>query len=283
MYSFLMWISRRVARSSRQRLDRIAWWMARLLFDVLRMRRKVVLRNLEIAFGASMDHAQRVALGRTSVFNFCRTVLEFLYAVHHDPTETIQIEGVEHLNMALAHGHGVFIVCTHLGNPEATGAKIGKMVPTWIPAKKVAVAGVNRFLTEMRQKRGFFVLPREKKGDGIRAIRDALAKNQVVGIVVDQTRPGEPKLPFFGHPAKSNTSYAAIWQRVGRPPVIALSIRREAFFEHTLRFLPALELPTVGSHEEQVLAHTLAFNQTAEKIIREDPASYFWMHDRWKD
>ena len=284
MYNFLTWLARLAARTSREKLDRIAWLLARLIFDILRIRRKVVLTNLKIAFGEALDHAERVKLGRISIHNFCRTFLEFLYASENDPTDDTHIEGMEHLNAALAHGQGVFVLCTHLGNWEAMGAKLGKVVgPTWIPAKKVALASVNRFLTELREKRNFFPIKRQKKGDGLRIMREALARNQVVGIVIDQTRPGEPKLPFFGRPAKTNTSYAAIWRRVGCPPVISAYIKRTAFAEHTLKFFPAVELQPTGSEEGDTIAHTRIFNDIAEKMIRESPEIYFWMHDRWKE
>ena len=284
MYGFLTWIARLASRTSCKRLDRISWVLAVFIFDILRIRRRVVLSNLKLALGDALDDKARVALGRRSVHGFCRTILEFLHSAQNDPTATTGVQGIEYVNAALARGQGVFMLMPHVGNWEAAGAMLGKLFgPTWLPAKKVAMVSVNRFLTEMREKRNFFPIKREKKGDGLRCIREALARNQLVGLVIDQTRPGEPKLPFFGHPAKTNTSYAAIWRRVGCPPIIPGYIERTAFFEHTIKFFPAIELKPTGTQEADVLAHTRIFNDVAEKMIREHPEQYFWMHDRWKD
>ena len=100
-----------------------------------------------------------------------------------------------------------------MGNWEAMGAAWALVTPAHVLVKKVGSSSVDRFVSELRDRNGFLTVKRKKKGDGFSAIRDVLARGEIVGFVMDQARPGEPKLPFFGRPAKTNTSFAAIWRQ----------------------------------------------------------------------
>jgi KDO2-lipid IV(A) lauroyltransferase len=283
LYHFISFLAQLVSRLPKHRLEVFARWLAKIAFDGLRIRRSLILKNLQIALGEPSDRTARLALARHSVYNFCLTILEFLYSWENDPTDHVSIEGKEHLDAVLQRNKGAFILCCHLGNWEAMGAKLRSVYgPTWVPVKKIANSGLDRFVAELRHKSSFLPLPRVKKGDGFKNMREALAKNQLVGIVVDQTRPGEPKLPFFGHPAKTNTSYAAIWRRLGEPPVVPAFIERTSFFTHKITILPELTLKKSGDFAKDILDHSEIFNQVAEQMIRKAPHLYFWYHARWK-
>jgi KDO2-lipid IV(A) lauroyltransferase len=271
-----------IGRLSSEAIDGLARALAWLSFDLLRIRRRLILRNLEIAFGDEKTPAERLAIGRSSVYHTILTFLEFFRSTRTDIAGDIELRGVEHARAALAEGRGVYVLCFHMGNWEAMGAKYSRaIVPSYIVVKRVGGPSVDRFVSSLRARNGFLTVKREKKGDGYRQILNVLQRGEVVGFVIDQARPGEPKLPFFGRPAKTNTSFAAIWRR--RPaPIIPSYVTRSGVSRHTIEILPPVELAITGDAEKDILAHSEQFNRIVEACVRKCPEQYFWMHNRWK-
>jgi KDO2-lipid IV(A) lauroyltransferase len=260
----------------------LAQFITFLAFDVLRVRRSLMLRNIDIAFGASKSLEEKEQIARQSVLNFVLTIFETMISIRKPIADRIEVRGGEHLRSALAEGRGVYILCFHLGNWEAMGAKVTRSFkPAYVVVKKVGGRGTNRFVERLRFKNGFYWIRRERKGDGMRGIREVLDRGEIVGFVIDQARPGEPRLPFFGTPAKTNTSFAAIWSR--RPaPVVPGYMHRTAFGEHLLEFDAPLDLVSTENRADDILQHSELFNQVVERAVRKYPEHYFWLHNRWK-
>lgn len=284
MERFLFGVSRILSRCPSKILDKLAWFLTILVFDVMRLRRRLILNNLKLAFGEKYTPKERVQIGRKSVYNFILTAFEFIRGAYIDFTENIEIRGQEHLEQALAKGQGAFIVGFHQGNWEALGAVISRRFrPTHITVKKIGREDgpVNRFVEEVRRRNGFYGIPRKNLGDAYRTIRRALANQEMVGFVIDQARPGEPRLPFFGHMAKTNTSLAAIWRRVPAP-VLSAHIRRVSFGKHIVEIEPALDWQATDNAQQDIIDQSIELNQLVERVIRRQPEHYFWFHNRWK-
>ncbi|SMF40472.1 lysophospholipid acyltransferase family protein [Pseudobacteriovorax antillogorgiicola] len=263
-------------------LDRIAGGLATLCFDILRLRRALVVKNLEIALGDVYEPHERLAIARDSYKNFVLTAFEFIRSKYHDISANVDIQGEENLRQALEQGQGVYILCFHLGNWEAMGSYITRNIaPAHVLVKKVGGGGMNRFVEENREHNEFLWVKRQKKGDGFKAIVDILDRNEIVGFVMDQARPGEPRLPFFGTPAKTNTSFAAIWQR-RQAPIVPAFMHRKSVGKHVLEVMPAINLETSDNTEQDILDHSVLFNKEVEKAVRKYPDHYFWLHNRWK-
>lgn len=281
MYWILRGVAAVLGRLSVGATDAFATFIAWLVFDVTRLRRGLILRNLGIAF-PDMPEDERRRVGRASVKNFALTALEFFRSLHVDIAAKVTFRNEQHLRAALAQGRGVYVLCFHIGNWEAMGGAITRtFAPAYVLVKKVGSDSVDRFVSELRKQNGFLTIVRRKKGDGYRAIKEALGRGEIIGFVMDQARPGEPKLPFFGKPAKTNTSFAAIWRRDPAPIVPGFAIRT-AVGEHVVDFLPEV-IPTVTDNAEaDILRHSAEFNKVVEDVIRRQPDQYFWMHNRWK-
>ncbi|RZA10323.1 MAG: hypothetical protein EOP10_34985, partial [Proteobacteria bacterium] len=93
--------------------------------------------------------------------------------------------------------------------------------------------------------------------------------------------PGEPRLPFFSKPAKTNTSLAAIWGRRPSPVIVACMVRKE-FGKHVLTISPCEGLRVSDKPDEDVLYNAELFNRVVEANVRLHPEHYFWFHNRWK-
>jgi KDO2-lipid IV(A) lauroyltransferase len=263
-------------------LDACARIFAFCLFDVFRLRRRLILQNLNRAFGDTLPSPEKLRIGRASIYNFLLTTLEFLRSHRYPLDSDVVFYGREHLENALSAGGGAYVVVCHLGNFEAMATCVSKSIArVYAPVKKVGGKGSTKFVTEMREMNGFSAEVRKQKGDGIRAIIATLKANQVVGFMMDQARPGEQKLPFFGFPAKTNTSLAAIWARYPRPVIPGWCVRR-GFNQHSVYFLPPVAHVQTGDAAADIIENTLLYSAAVEQMIRQQPDQYFWLHDRWK-
>jgi KDO2-lipid IV(A) lauroyltransferase len=260
---------------------RLAAFVSWLVFDVVRLRRSLIMRNLTLAF-PEMSEAEKARVGRKSVETFTLTALELFRSRAVDIAGRIDLKNDHYIRDALAKGQGCYVLCFHVGNWEAMGAACTRLItPSYVIVKKVGSPGVDRFVSELRRLNGFLTIARKHKGDGFRAIKDTLARGEIVGFVMDQARPGNPRLPFFGHPAKTNTSFAAIWRR-HPAPIIPAYIVRHAVGVHTVEFFPEVVPTATDDTEADVLRHSTEFNQVVESCVRRVPEHYFWMHNRWK-
>ncbi len=282
MYRFIKMVALGLSRMSPEAIDRLARVLRFALYDILRVRRKLMLRNLRIAFGDEKTEAERRHIARASFYHFVLTVLEFLRSVRIDILGETTVEDGDYLHSALARGQGVYMLGCHLGNWEALGASGTRFfVPAYTIVKEVGHGGVNRFVDEVRNANGLYTIGRKPSGLAMRTIRETLARGELVGLIYDQARPGAPRIPFFGTPAKTQTGLAALWRK-WPAPIVPVSIRRIGVGRHRIRIWPPLELKTTGNVKQDILDHTAQFNRALEAMIRECPEQYFWLHNRWK-
>jgi Kdo2-lipid IVA lauroyltransferase/acyltransferase len=282
LYSLLNVLSKLISWLPERGKSWCAYGLTWLSFSFLRLRRKLVLKNIERAFPEWSEEQCRV-LGFKSTYNFVLSILQFLGARDGKLADHVHIEQKRNLVEALKAGRGAYILCFHMGNWEAMGGAISRQIArAHVVVKKVGPPKVDEFITKLRQTNQFYSIGRKAKGDGYRGIQQALARNEVVGFVMDQARPDSPRMLFFNHPAKTNTSFAHIWQR--RPaPVLPAYIIRTGLNSHRIIIAPPLPLTRdIADADQQALAHTEQFSRIIEEVIRKHPEQYFWYHDRWK-
>jgi Kdo2-lipid IVA lauroyltransferase/acyltransferase len=282
MYAFMNLFVGMVSCLSPRALERLAAGLAWLLFDVLRFRRTLILKNLTIAFGDDKSPAEKIQIGRRSVYHFLLTVMESFTSKRYPIDAHIELHDAHHLQAALDQGQGIYVLCFHMGNWEAMAAKVSHdFKPVYAVMKTIGSPGMNRFVEETRERNGLHWIKRVNAGDAYRGIVNVLKRGEVVGFIIDQARPGEPRLPFFSKDAKTNTSLAAIWQK--RPsPIVPAYIYRTSFGRHVLTFEAALDLTRTEDRKADLLTHSTRFNEVVAAAIRKHPEHYFWLHNRWK-
>jgi len=262
-------------------LDGLARGLGVLSFSLLRIRRRMILANLGIAF-PEMPMAEKVRLGAESTYHFMATAVEFVAYRHRALGRSVTLEGEGYLQAALGQKQGIYLLFGHQGNWEAMGPAISQhFAPSHVVVKQVGGQGLNRFVVDQRASQGVAVVDRTKPLSGVYNIMRVLRKNEVVLFAVDQSRPGSPLLDFFGKKAKTNTSVAQLWRRCPAP-LLPSYICRLSFGRHQLVVLPPLQWEKKGDGDQNILAQTLEINQVLEQMIRACPEQYFWMHNRWK-
>jgi KDO2-lipid IV(A) lauroyltransferase len=190
--------------------------------------------------------------------------------------------GLEHLEKALARGRGALVVTAHYGNWEL----IPSALRFRLPNAEIAPTGrrldnplVHAMVASRRNLGGGLVLERDT-----REIMDALRRNAAVGILVDLRRSrkrGGILVPFLGRRAWTTHGPATIARRTRCALLPAYTRRREGL-RNEIVFLPELEQPRTRDVYADRDAVTTALNDALGRFIREDPASWLWVHRRWR-
>ena len=176
---------------------------------------------------------------------------------------------------------GCIIVTCHVGDWEA-----GLAAAPWLgfgPVYGVAKPLKNRPLSisaqRERELRGIRLLPRR---GAMRAATKILRASGTITMVLDQRARKRPVLaPFFGRPARCDRSAGVLMKRLGAPVLIASCTLTDEPLRYRFEFVDCLWPADVAGMDPAGIATTI--NRTFERMIREHPEQYFWLHDRYKD
>ncbi|WP_018953639.1 lysophospholipid acyltransferase family protein [Thioalkalivibrio sulfidiphilus] len=188
------------------------------------------------------------------------------------------IEGWEHVERALAEGRGVFLVSPHLGSWEFAGlhaASLGPMTSLYRPPRQKALDGL---LRRSRQATGARLVPTTP--GGIKALRQAVERGELIGMLPDQTPKGSSGVfaPFFGHPAYTMILLARLAAPARVPVIFAYAERLPRGRGYRYHCIPAPE----GLYAEDPVEAATAINQAVETLVRQCPEQYAWSYKRFK-
>ena len=118
------------------------------------------------------------------------------------------------------------------------------------------------------------------KHNAVRPILAQLRDRKSVCILVDQKLREGIAVPFFGHDAMTTPAPAALALKTGARVVIASNRRLPgARFHVTVH--DVLDFTPSGDDTEDTHTLTALITARIEKIIREDPGQWLWIHKRW--
>jgi KDO2-lipid IV(A) lauroyltransferase len=255
----------------------------RLAFRLDGRHRGIALRNLALAFGPEKSPGERRAIAVRSFRNAGRVIFETVKMASLSRARVlalVEVEGRRHLDQALARGRGALIFTAHYGNWEVGCGPISESAPFGVVARTLDNRLIDRDLVRMRERLGAAVI---NKVGASRRILQALHRNEVVGILIDQNvlRREAVFVDFFGKPAGTTPGLAAFHLKTGAP-LLPLFIDPLPRGRHRLRILEPLVIPPSGFPSEDVLKITQICTKMIEREIRRNPEAWLWVHKRWQ-
>jgi KDO2-lipid IV(A) lauroyltransferase len=237
--------------------------------------RRVALRNLELAGFA--DASDKIADGVfLSVGRIMASVAKFPSITRENVHEWIRYDGLENFAAARAKGRGILVATAHLGNWELSAFSHALMTaPMHIVVRPLDNPRLDAWVERRRGLSGNHVI---QKSEAARKILRALGAGEAVGILIDQnTTPAEGVfIDFFGRKACAGTAFVKFAHRTGAAVVPGYALWSERDKKYILRFDP--EVPMGGD----VQADTQLVHAALERVIREHPDQWLWIHRRWK-
>ncbi len=264
-----------------------ALWIGRslgtLAFVVVRDRRRVALRNLQIAFGREKSPGELEAIARKTFSNLGMTFVEFLRMPrlrlnYYD--RYARVEGWEYVDQALEVGKGVVALTFHFGNWEI--AALGALFfgyPIVALAQTVRNPWIDRYVKRTREAAGVTILPKRQVS---RQIINHLRQGKIVAIFVDQRerKKSQVMVDFFGKKAPTTPSPVVFSLRTGAPMIPLFTIRENNSHHHVIVGEPLFP-ETTGDMQRDLERNTKMYTKILENMIRKYPDQYFWLHNRW--
>lgn len=250
----------------------------KLVAPLLRERRHVITRNLELCFPELDDAARaelRVEVLRDMGIMLGEFALGWMASDRKLAKLPVRIEGLEHLQALRKQDRGALLVGGHFSHLELCARLI---------SRQVRIAGMYRRMDSevfewlvLRARLGYADTMFDK--DALRATVKYLKRGGVLWYAPDQDMRGKDSVfaPFFRVPASTITATHHL-ARLSGAAVIPFFHRRETHGGYALR----LEAPLDGFPTDDVVADTARINALIERMVREAPAQYLWAHKRFK-
>ena len=240
--------------------------------------------NLQHAF-PEFDAGQRDRIIRSVWDNLGRTIAELphLAALNRTPEGAgWELQGEEHVDAVRGRNRQALFFSGHFGNWEMVlpiAARLGVPVSGFYRAS--SNVRVNAIVQRMRlDALGPAVSMFAKGAAGARAALLHLQRGGSLGMLTDQKMNDGIAVPFMGRGAMTAPALAQLALRFDVP---VIPVRVVRLGPARLRMVCEAPLTTTrsGDRKSDVYALTLAMNQTLERWIRADPASWLWLHRRW--
>lgn len=262
-------------------LDVLRSWLHR---KFLRHRRTRALRHLAWAFPEkSLSHREQLA--RRSFEHLLELAIEILYTprlIHHDswPSRV----GLGNLGPALdilCSNRPKLLITGHLGNWEVLGYFIALLgFPIEALARPIDNPLINRWLLEIRQRRGLRVLTKWNATD---RMVEVLRGGGALGFIADQNA-GDKGIfvPFFGHLASTYKSIGLLAITHNAPMICGYALRQGSGYRYELDVADIIHPEDWSKQPDPLYYITARYSRAMEMMIRQSPAQYLWMHRRWK-
>lgn len=244
-----------------------------------RRRRSIAATNLRLCFPHLGDAARQDLLRRHFASLGLQVIEVGMSAWASDARirRLWRVEGLEHLQGALAAGRGAIILSGHFAAVEFSGRRLCMDTPgmaaIYRPNRNPLV---DAFLARVRRRSAGHLVPK----DSIRRFIRRLAEGDAVWYAPDQSfrRKGSVLVPFLGVPAMTNTALSAL-ARVSKAPVVPYFAARRADGKgYELRIEPPLE----NFPGDDPAADAMRINAIIERHVHQAPEQYFWVHRRFK-
>ena len=252
------------------------------LFHIIRLRKKVALDNLAIAFPEKSEQSHKELLNGMYE-NLSWLIVEQL-VLQRDPSMAEkwvdEIEGEEYVKEILRQKRGLIAITAHFGNWElflAWGAQHG--YPVYTVSRGPNDPDVDELLTRYRSNCGSKMLDRRAEST-IKLVK-LLKSGNFIAITGDVHESNGIDLPFFGRDCKTPTGAASL-ALLANVPIVPFFLFRKAPFSHKAVIGDPIEVPQEGTREERTEAITREINKCIENAVRLDPSLWFWVHRRWK-
>lgn len=260
-----------------------------LLMRILDKRRfKDAMTNLDIAYEKELDDRQKRIIIKRCYRNFSFILLEGIRVVYLNREKyksRFEIVDEHYILEALKEDKSAIFMGGHFGYWEA----MATILPERYSQCNLASLGrltdydaINKLIINRREYWGVRLI--DKKGAFKHLLKMYAQGNALAGILVDQHMASNEGVGvnFFGKEV-THTTIASILSRRFNVSIIPVFIDfNEDYSRYQIRFYPPIRSKNIEDYENDILQTTQSQADLMEKVIRQNPSSWFWFHKRWK-
>jgi len=258
-------------------------FIAFVFFYFIPIRKKVVINNLQNAFPEKKS-SEIKSLAFKTYKSFAITLVEIMYLPYMSKKQLIDAVNCANPELIIEkykQGKGVILLSSHFGNWEFIAISVAMQIGISLSVivKPLRNPYVYEWMNGFRTKFNNEIVP---LGISIRKTYQTLKEKKIVAMVADQRGPREgERVDFFGREVSVYTGPASLAVKTGAPIIYGIPIRQKDYKYHTV----LVEIPTNDpdeKDEDKIKEISQRHTSYLEKIIREYPEQWLWMHNRWK-
>jgi KDO2-lipid IV(A) lauroyltransferase len=246
--------------------------------------RERAIYHLGMAFSREKSTREIIALSKEMFVMLGKNAGDILRSLKvktlTDLEKFVTTHGLENYERAFAKGKGVMFLTSHLGafDLQITNMALRGLNPN-IVGTALKDERLNALLWEYRNAFGAIAIERGK--ESVRLFK-ALKSGGSIAILIDQdTKVKSRFVDFFGMKASTPIGATILALRTGCA-VVPTYIFLDEKGTQQMHILPEIPLVITGDEEADLVVNTQLFTDFTEKIVREHPAQWVWMHERWK-
>jgi KDO2-lipid IV(A) lauroyltransferase len=251
----------------------IGWLLRHLPLSYLRIaRRNIALCLPELSGPQREDLLDRHC--RSLGMALCETA-DTWWSSDRRLNELAEVQGLHHLEAALAKGRGAILVGGHFTTIEISTRILGTVVPLNVIYRPMKNALLSHIMFESFCRHGH-PIPK----DDIRSMVRALKNNEAVWFAPDQSyrNKGAAMVNFFGIPAASNPATSRLARISGAAVMTYFGERLPGTAGYRVVIGPAFE----NFPGADPVADLERYNRLLESQVRLVPEQYLWVHRRFK-
>ena len=250
--------------------------------------RRTGMRNAELAFPeATGRETKRLVLGCfKSLSRQLGEVSQFPKATKGSLAQNVEYqfgEGVwAKYQEAKAHRRGLIFLAPHLGGWEILAFAASALhEPYSYLARRLDNPRIEAMAEKIRGRFGNRAI--NKKDAALPAVQ-LLRQGGLLGILADFNSVHDEGVfvPFFGHLACTTAGVAALVMRTNALVIPTCAPWDETKGKYLLRYGPILEFESTGDRRRDAETFTARFTEVFEKMVRDFPDQWLWIHRRWK-
>jgi len=264
--------------------------LGNILYGLVKKRRTIATDNVQHAFAGGKSEQEIRTIVRTSFTSFFLTFLEiakFRY-IYRKPGAFEDLRqsspGLDEVLRKAKQIHdeskGCLFVTPHIGNWELlphVSTKLG--IPLVVVVRPLDNPYLERLIFADRAESGHLIIP---KKNALFMLQKTLQQGKSIGMLPDQSTMRGVSVEFFGRKA-TTTPVPAILAIMYQRPIVIVACCRAAEGRGFEGFVsdPIWPAP-YESEKQEILRLSREMNREMEKVIRQYPGQYLWMHNRWK-
>jgi Kdo2-lipid IVA lauroyltransferase/acyltransferase len=244
----------------------------------------VMIYNLTLAFGDEKTVREIQKIARDAPRYFAVAFVDTLRIpniIREGFDRYVKAENMDILDEAMRAGKGAILLTGHFGNWELMGAYVAqKNYPIKVVGSPLKNPLLDKLLVDMRNNAGYRNISRGRNAKGI--LR-ALKEGALLGILMDQDikKLNGVFVDFFGRKAHTPIGPVVLAAKFGIP-IIPMFMHLEKDLTYNIQCFDPIELTDTGDTERDIVTNTQKCSDVYEKIIRQHPEQWVWIHRRWK-
>ena len=249
-----------------------------LIYNRKFARKKVVLKNLEIAF-PGLSKEERENLAKDVYRKYLRYFADIIRSVNISKDSLkrkVTIRGEEYLNQALQSNKPIIFMTAHFGNWEVAPKVIGAFYkPMVVLMREFDNPKIGEFFKKSRAS--FNIEPINKEGS-IKEVIKAFKEGKALGILIDQHTIAQNAVDvnFLNKRVKFNRAISTLAEKFD-----AIAVPMFSYEDENGYILEFLEPKTFEDCTIESFTQWQA--TTIEKMIKKHPSEYYWFHKRFKN